>query len=74
MSFDEKSYFRKPNSIIVTLCANIFANESISRAEMARVTGITRTTISEVVNGLLAEGLVEEIGRGESIGGKSPIL
>lgn len=52
----------------------IFENESISRAEMARVTGLTRTTISEVVNGLLAEGLVEEIGRGESIGGKSPIL
>jgi len=52
----------------------IFAHESISRAEVARLTGLTRTTISEVVNGLLAEGLVEEIGRGESIGGKSPIL
>jgi predicted NBD/HSP70 family sugar kinase len=52
----------------------IFANQSISRAEVARVTSLTRTTISEVVNGLLAEGLVEEIGRGESIGGKSPIL
>lgn len=52
----------------------IFANESISRAEVARVTSLTRTTVSEVVNGLLAEGLVEEVGRGESIGGKSPIL
>src|SRR5215216_1562817 len=52
----------------------IFAHESISRAEVARLTGLTRTTISEVVNGLLTEGLVEEIGRGESIGGKSPIL
>jgi N-acetylglucosamine repressor len=52
----------------------IFANESVSRAEVARVTNLTRTTVSEVVNGLLAEGLVEEVGRGESIGGKSPIL
>ena len=52
----------------------IFANESISRAEAARVTHLTRTTVSEIVNGLLAEGLVEEVGRGESIGGKSPIL
>ena len=52
----------------------IFASESISRAEVARVTHLTRTTVSEVVNGLLAEGLVKEIGRGESIGGKSPIL
>lgn len=52
----------------------IFANESISRAEVARVTSLTRTTVSDVVNGLLAEGLVEEIGLGESLGGKSPIL
>ncbi len=52
----------------------IFAHDSISRAEVARVTHLTRTTVSEVVNGLLAEGLVEEVGRGESIGGKSPIL
>ncbi|MDO9300517.1 MAG: ROK family transcriptional regulator [Anaerolineales bacterium] len=52
----------------------IFAHDSISRAEAARVTHLTRTTVSDVVNGLLTEGLVEEIGRGESIGGKSPIL
>ncbi len=52
----------------------IFAHESISRAEVARVTNLTRTTVSEVVNGLLSEGLVEEVGRGESIGGKTPIL
>jgi len=52
----------------------IFVNESISRAEVARVTNLTRTTVSEVVNGLLSEGLVQEVGRGESIGGKSPIL
>lgn len=52
----------------------IFASESISRAEVARVTNLTRTTVSEVVSSLLEEGLVEEIGRGESLGGKSPIL
>ena len=53
---------------------NIFANESISRAEVARLTNLTRATVSDLVNGLLEEGLVEEVGRGESIGGKSPIL
>jgi N-acetylglucosamine repressor len=52
----------------------IFAHDSISRAEVARVTHLTRTTVSDVVNGLLTEGLVEEVGRGESIGGKSPVL
>lgn len=52
----------------------LFSHESVSRAEIARITNLTRTTVSDVVNGLLKEGLVNEIGRGESIGGKSPIL
>ncbi len=52
----------------------IFACNSVSRAEIARVTHLTRTTVSEIVSGLLEEGLVEEVGIGESIGGKSPIL
>ncbi len=52
----------------------IFANQAISRAEIARVTSLTRTTVSDVVSGLLAEGLVEEVGLGESLGGKNPIL
>ncbi|HET7143504.1 MAG TPA: ROK family transcriptional regulator [Anaerolineales bacterium] len=52
----------------------IFSHDSISRAEVARVTHLTRTTVSDVVNVLLSEGLVQEVGRGESIGGKSPIL
>ncbi|MGE5464032.1 MAG: ROK family transcriptional regulator [Syntrophothermus sp.] len=52
----------------------IFAYDSVSRAEIARVTHLTRTTVSEIVSGLLEEGLVEEVGIGESIGGKSPIL
>jgi predicted NBD/HSP70 family sugar kinase len=46
----------------------------ISRAEIARVTGLTRTTVSEVVGEFIHEGLVEEAGRGPSSGGKAPIL
>jgi len=52
----------------------IIEHDSISRAEIARVTSLTRTTVSDIVADLLAEGLVSEIGVGESIGGKSPIL
>lgn len=52
----------------------LFDNDSISRAEIARITSLTRTTVSDVVNGFLNEGLVEEVGKGESIGGKNPIL
>jgi N-acetylglucosamine repressor len=46
----------------------------ISRAEVARSTGLTRTTVGDVVGELLDDGMVEEVGRGPSTGGKSPIL
>jgi len=46
----------------------------ISRADVARQTGLTRTTVSDVVTGLLDGGVVREIGRGPSSGGKAPIL
>ena len=52
----------------------IFVNETISRAEIARVTMLTRTTVSDAVTGLLTEGLVQEVGYGTSLGGKNPIL
>jgi glucokinase-like ROK family protein len=52
----------------------IFARETISRAEIARITHLTRTTVSSIVFSLLQEGLVSEVGFGESIGGKSPVL
>jgi N-acetylglucosamine repressor len=52
----------------------IYDRSVISRAEVARMTGLTRTSVSELVNDLLREGLVEEMGRGPSTGGKAPIL
>ena len=52
----------------------IFDKESIGRAEISRITRLTRTTVSEIVADLIAEGLVKEVGMGVSIGGKSPIL
>lgn len=52
----------------------IFEHDAISRAEVARVTKLTRATVSDMVANLIEEGLVEEVGYGESIGGKAPIL
>ncbi|MEO8230571.1 MAG: ROK family transcriptional regulator [Chloroflexota bacterium] len=46
----------------------------ISRAEIARLSGLTRTTVGELVGELLADGLAREVGRGPSTGGKAPIL
>lgn len=46
----------------------------LSRADAAERTGLTRPTISAVVAELLEEGWVQEIGMGESSGGRPPIL
>ncbi|HEY3039853.1 MAG TPA: ROK family transcriptional regulator [Pyrinomonadaceae bacterium] len=48
--------------------------EPISRAEIARETELQRSTISAIVEALTAEGLVEEVGEGESTGGRRPTL
>src|SRR5438067_3914391 len=48
--------------------------EPISRAEIARETELQRSTISTIVEDLKAEGLIEEIGEGESTGGRRPTL
>jgi predicted NBD/HSP70 family sugar kinase len=54
--------------------ATIYDDGPVSRAEVARLTGLTRTTVSDVVDGLLTANLVHEMGRGASTGGKAPIL
>ena len=48
--------------------------EPISRAEIARETNLQRSTISAIVEALKMEGLVEEVGEGESTGGRRPTL
>ncbi len=52
----------------------IYDRAEISRADVARTTGLTRTSVSALVAGLLRDGLVDEVGRGPSTGGKAPIL
>ncbi len=46
----------------------------ISRAEIARLSGLTRTSVGELVAELEADGLAEDVGRGPSTGGKAPTL
>lgn len=48
--------------------------EPISRAEIARETDLQRSTISTIVDALTGEGLIEEIGEGESTGGRRPTM
>ena len=52
----------------------VWKRREISRAEIARNSGRSRSTISDVVGRLLSTELVAEIGSGESRGGRRPIL
>jgi predicted NBD/HSP70 family sugar kinase len=50
------------------------ARSPISRADIARETSLQRSTVSAIVDDLHASGLVEEIGTGDSTGGRKPTL
>lgn len=51
----------------------IIANEPISRADIAQVSGLHKATVSSLVNELLEEVLIYESGPGESSGGRRPV-
>jgi len=57
------------------LLQQLFGDGPASRADLARTTGLTRVTVSDLVGELIAEGLVEELGApAQSRVGKPPIL
>ena len=52
---------------------HLFAEGPASRADLARATGLTRVTVSDLVGGLIAEGLLGELGSpAEAKVGKPP--
>ena len=57
------------------LLQQLFGDGPASRADLARTTGLTRVTVSDLVGELIAEGLVEELGApaGSRVG-KPPTL
>jgi N-acetylglucosamine repressor len=52
----------------------LYDQSPLSRADLARLTGLTRTSVGDLVGSLIDDGLIEESGRGPSSGGRSPIL
>lgn len=52
----------------------ILRDQPISRAELARVTFLNKVTVSDIVKELLDNNLIEEIGMGESSGGRRPTM
>lgn len=52
----------------------IWEEKQISRAEIASLAGLSRSTVSEIISEILPGGLVAEVGEGPSRGGRRPIL
>ncbi|BFH39387.1 ROK family transcriptional regulator [Paenibacillus melissococcoides] len=46
----------------------------VSRADLAKLTELSRPCVSALVDEMIAEGLINEVGFGESTGGRKPIL
>ncbi|MEC0227090.1 ROK family transcriptional regulator [Paenibacillus alba] len=53
---------------------HIRTDSPISRARIAEITGLTKATVSSLVNELMESSLVDEIGVGESSGGRKPMM
>ena len=58
----------------VKVLSLIRKTEDLSRAEIAKLSGLSAPTVSRIVEALLEEGLVREIGAGVSRGGRRPTL
>lgn len=67
-----RQHTRDHNSRLVL--QTIYDAGQISRADLARHTNLTRTTISDVVSDLMGQGLVEEVGQGPIGVGRTPTL
>lgn len=64
----------RPRPLADAVLRLIWQKERISRAEIAQVAHLSRSTVSEVIGELLATGLIAELGIGESRGGRRPII
>jgi predicted NBD/HSP70 family sugar kinase len=64
----------RPRPLADAVLRLIWVERQISRAEIARRAGLSRSTVSEIVTEILPMGLVAEVGEGPSRGGRRPIV
>ena len=64
----------RPRPLADAVLRMIWEERRISRADIARRAGLSRSTVSEIVSEILPIGLVAEVGEGPSRGGRRPIV
>lgn len=72
MNTGDAAYIRNLNRRIIL--ENIILHKNISRAELSKITGLNKATISTQINSLLEEELIFEKELDKSNGGRKPIL
>lgn len=71
---DNKFNIRKYNTVEIL---NLLSNKpNISRAEISKLINLNKASVSEIINILIENDLIKEIGQGNSSssGGRKPIL
>lgn len=64
----------RPRPLADAVLRLIWDEQRISRVDIARMAGLSRSTVSEIINEILPLGLVNEVGEGPSRGGRRPIV
>ena len=68
----DQALVKKINKSIVL--HTIRKHSPLSRAKVSEMTGLNKATVSNLVAELCAQGLVNEVGPGESSGGRKPLM
>lgn len=66
------AHVRAQNSSLVL--KTVWCEQEISRAQLSRELGLSRSTVSAIVHDLLETSLVADVGTGRSSGGRKPVL
>ena len=64
----------QPRPLADAVLRLIWEKQRISRADIARLGGLSRSTVSEIIKEILPKGLISEMGEGPSRGGRRPIV
>lgn len=71
MTWNQQIVKKNNKALVLQL---IMEQEPISRADIAQISGLNKTTVSSLVGELLEEELIYESGPGESSGGRRPVI
>ncbi|MFN2744705.1 MULTISPECIES: ROK family transcriptional regulator [Bacillus] len=72
MNTADQALVKKMNKALIL--EQIIANAPISRAKLSEITGLNKATVSSQVSSLLQKDIIFETGRGESSGGRRPVM